>query len=58
MSGPIQTTALVSGLVSAPWWVQWLGTANLVFGTVAAIAGAIIGVVAVWKLWQKHKGKQ
>lgn len=41
--------------VTAPWWVELLQGVNLIASTVAAVAGAITGVVVVYRLWKRSR---
>lgn len=57
MTDPKTQIVASIGLVSSPWWTDWLSTVSLVSGTVAAVTGAILGVYGVYKIFVKKEEK-
>jgi hypothetical protein len=50
--------AAASGLAATPWWASWIDLLHKGAGTIAAVCGAILGVVAVYRWWTQRKGKE
>lgn len=44
-----------TALVTTPFWVEILQDVNLIASTVAAITGAITGLVIVYRLWKRSR---
>lgn len=46
------------GLVTTPWWSEWLDLVHQGFSTIAVICGAVIGVVSVYRMWKASREKK
>jgi len=47
--GPRSELALSGALIASPLWVQWLQYADIVFSTIAAFCGAVLGLHMLWR---------
>ncbi len=46
---------LGGALVATPWWTELFTNIHLIFGAVAAVCGAIVGVHAVWRVLRRAR---
>lgn len=45
----VQTASSI-GLILTPWWAQFLADVSFLASVIATTSGAVIGMVAVWRI--------
>lgn len=51
----VAETATGFALMGTPWWIQFLADVSAVGQAVAAVCGAIVGIVGVVKLFRRWR---
>lgn len=46
--------SIAGALVASPWWLEWVGYVSNMAQAVAAISGALIGLVTLYRLLRKR----
>jgi predicted phage tail protein len=44
-------------LLTTPFWANVLYTVNIIAATVASLCGAVVGLVGVWRIVRRQRGR-